>query len=55
MSRFFDATLATEEEDEEDPVDEEDTDTEEDPDAEESEWDSSIDDAQRIEHYSNDE
>ena len=51
MSRFFDATLATEDEDDSEPQDDEIDDEDKDPDAEESDWDSSIDDAQRIEHY----
>ena len=55
MSRFFDATLATEEDDEpEDEADDDHLDDEE-TDAEENEWDSSVDDAQRIEHYTDDE
>ncbi len=54
---LFDAMLATEDDDSEEPVDEDDdpSDTDEDPDAEESEWDSSVDDGLRIDHFTNDE
>lgn len=58
-SSLFDAMLATEDDDSEEPVDEDEDDPadtdDEDPDAEESEWDSSVDDGLRIDHFTRDE
>lgn len=55
---LFDAMLATEDDDDLRPTDEDDDpdiDENEDPDAEESEWDSSVDDGLRIDHFRDDE
>jgi hypothetical protein len=55
---LFDSMLATEEEDdspEDEEIERDEAEEEEDPDEEESEWDTSVDDSQRIDHFRDDE